>query len=359
MNTIYICSTLYQIIVAMQIQLCYYNSEKADIILTDSIKSSELLSRKISNTGFFDNVFTISKYKSCFNNVKQIIVKDPSNLIEKIEGSNYPLIKENRYKNILFANVNSQCLALAIWLRKKNKYANASMFEDGVATYSSIFGSVIAPKKEKSLYKRIKRKFVYSIFDDLQDFFVFQPLIMLWKPNASIKEIPPIEKTKRTLQPLINSIFNYDELSDSYSEKVIFFEESYRADGINVNDLEIISLLEGIYGVENVLIKTHPRNSSEIFEARGNRTNKDKQIPWEVIAMNKAFSGKVLVSMTSTAVINSFFLFDLPVTYVMEYSALRSVTNDRVQATIKVIDKINQVYPNKFISIQELVRRYK
>ena len=357
MKNIYICSTLYQIIVVIQMHTSLFPNYKLDIVLTDSINNITALANRLKQWECCDKVITPDEYGQLFSDIKRCFVPYYLNKrISKVMGSTHPFLQRNTYENVFFANLNCPSIAIATWLKMRNTNAKISMFEDGVASYSYIYRNVVNGTGQNTLYNCLKKKFIYGIYDSLDGYYFFLPELLLWEPHTIVKKIPALEDSKREILPIVNSVFEYKALKDKYSENIIFFEESYYADGIETNDTEIVDLLVSRFGEDNILIKTHPRDRTNRFKQKGLRTNNDKSIPWEVIGLNKTFEGKALVSMTSTAVVNSFLLLNLPSIYVMEYGSLIGMhDNERVKSTVQVIEKIKKVYPGKFLTISEFL----
>ena len=146
----------------------------------------------------------------------------------------------------------------------------------------------------------------------------------------------------------MNDVFDFALKVDTYSQRVIFFEESYYNDGIDVNDIEIVNDLEKQYGKENILIKRHPRNRKDRFGELGYYTSVENSVPWEVIALNiPDLDNKILVTMTSTALISTFLLFNTHAQMVFRIRNLPE-NNDRVKYTKTVIEKLADLYPDRF-----------
>ena len=133
--------------------------------------------------------------------------------------------------------------------------------------------------------------------------YVLNPEVMTYNTYFNIKKMPAIDCNNKDLINIYNLIFEYNESVDSYSQKIIFFEESYYADGYNCNDIEIVEKIAKIVGKENLFIKIHPRNPKNRFKELGYKTNTNTSIPWEVIAMNMDLSKKILLSIASVSVL--------------------------------------------------------
>ena len=174
------------------------------------------------------------------------------------------------------------------------------MFEDGFSTYSEYVGAFF---NNSNFKKRFLRKFFFKT----SALYVFNPEIMGWKPHFDLYRIHP--DYQGACLETINRIFDYYSLKDTYEASLIFFEESYAADGRKVDDVELVESIAEYVGKENIFVKIHPRNPTNRFSERGYTTNSNISIPWEVILINKPFDRTVFVTMASNAAMNPYFLF--------------------------------------------------
>lgn len=351
---LYLCNTPYQIIVAMQIALSVNRNQKNLILITDTVPAAEKVAANLKKTGGFFKAFAVkTKGISWKENMFQFPVcfKYDSILKKQLEESGiYGLLSE--VDEYYFANVSGFAASLGLYLRRKKKNRKFSMYEDGVSSYSGIYEDAVRYRiHNENPVKRIRFAVFPSILKNVDRYYVFSPELMVWKCPYNVTPIPSIKKNIEEIRSALNSAFDYYSLSDSYEEKVIFFEESYVEDGIPVNDLEIVHHLEEKYGKNNIFIKSHPRVSVNRFQKQGFKTNSNTSVPWEVIALNKDLDSKVLVTMTSTAVVNSYFLFQTQAEMIFEYEALRNESNKRIVWTIEVIDRLKELFPEKFTNI--------
>ena len=102
----------------------------------------------------------------------------------------------------------------------------------------------------KTFYKRIN----YEAFVKLNGVYLFTPELMDWKPCSAIRRIKKIDPDNKEMVKVFNKAFGAETLSDNYSEKYIFFEESYFADGICVEDEEILDKISNIVGKDNLFV---------------------------------------------------------------------------------------------------------
>lgn len=338
---LYICSTVYQLVVAVHIKMTIHSKSDADIILTDEMPNVSTIAAKLNSKKIFMSIVVVHGKESALSKGKLAYIpfayrhrlKDLSELF----GGEDPY--STQYDEILFANIGGLNYRIASSIADYNRQAEVSMFEEGVSSYSKLYGQVFNEQK------KIKNRICYKTLYKTSRFYFFDVRLPVWKWKMKFICIPPIELNKNKICRVLNDIFGYEKLKDRYSEKVIFFEESYVTDGIKVDDVELVEELARTYGKENILVKTHPRDTVNRFAHLGYKTNRDKSIPWEVVALNMDLKDKILVSMTSTAVVNSMILLHSPCKILLDYENMPQ-SNERVKSTIEVIENIKNVYPD-------------
>lgn len=318
-KALFICNTVYQVLVASWIKYYYYNNQSADIIISDHMNGYELISDNFKKVDLFDDVFTV-KSKAYTSSGERIY----KNKIHKFLCYRFPQIELNHYVNLknsydelFISNYDYFSQFLYDNLKRKNSKMVLNVFEDGLSTYSKKtmeFYNGIKPYDNK--IKNIIFKFVFKrkyLYNNVNKVFVYDTDLLEWTPNCDIVRIQKIDKNDENFKKTVNKVFNYDDLVDKYDEKYIFFEEAYYADTGYMEDVNLIETIAKIVGKENMLIKIHPRNSVNRFAERGFNTNKDTAIPWEIIAMNTDIENKVLITIASSSIVNPTAIFDIPV----------------------------------------------
>ena len=167
-------------------------------------------------------------------------------------------------------------------LKRRNPRLQWLLFEDGATTYSQQVGGLVqstSPKVRVQLHQVQK----------LQGMYLFHPETLDWKPGCPVHKLPQAY-APATLE-LLNRLFRYDKLGDRYDFPVVFFEESYPCDGVDIGDVALLDRVAKRVGKENVLVKIHPRNQVNRFALAGYRTNQDTSVPWELVALNHSFAG--------------------------------------------------------------------
>ena len=275
----------------------------SDVVITDKISGYIELSNRVRKIGIFEKVIEL-QVKNTFTD----------NKIEAFKNRFFG-IKENfedKYDFYLFANLDHSASAVYGLLKRKNSNIHIYMFEDGLASYSNWYTEFLsmygAKSKAGKIYKKNKIKILYhlivdDVFEKVERMYLLLPEIITYLPNFEIVKMRPIAYNDEDVVNQYNQIFGYDDSVDAYDKKVIFFEESYYADGIETNDVEILGKIAEIIGKENIFVKIHPRNPDNRFKVLGYKTNVNTSIPWEVIAMNIDLKDKILCSIASVAVI--------------------------------------------------------
>jgi len=296
-RALFLINTPYQLMVAINLAESNYKEWKRDLIISDRLTGASELAQRVKNENIFETVYTMELSKICPQQDKKCAIR---NTIRN------PIKELNRvYTAFLFANLNYDVTCIYRKLKHGNRKIELHMFEDGFASYSKYYEEYLEKFRARS-GNGCKRLFHYitnQAFRNIKGIFVFEPEIMTYQPEFPVIKMQNIDVSNKALLSVYNRVFNYSAAVDHYDKKVIFFEESYYADGFEVNDIAVVEKLADIVGKENIFVKIHPRNPQNRFAELGYATNKNTAIPWEVIAMNLDLSDKILVTIASVAAI--------------------------------------------------------
>lgn len=298
MRLLFVCNTLYQIIVASSIRKMFPDA-KADIILSDHSMANQKVCKKINESKLvFDRAFYVeTKYLYAYD--KSITWIQKNKVLRNCNTIRSIVNIDNRYDAFFCANAEPFTDRVANYVKQMNKRATLNWFEDGLSAYS--FDRCYFQSKSGMIKSKIKRACfgVYNLTAFIDNFYVFKPDKMEWNPPATIKKITPID---RNLAKELGLIFSYSECKDSYEEKFIFFEDGMQ-DWERGSDIILLNEIANRIGKENIIVRTHPRDTSNRFQSAGFKTNRESSIPWEIIAINMDLTGKVLMTMYSQSVI--------------------------------------------------------
>ncbi len=318
-RNLFVCNSVYQILVAMWIRYESCSDIPADLIVSDHMNGGHALYERLQQSSLFDNVYYVE-------NVSFAKFQKRISHLERIEASLMPnqFLKrfvrlKQSYSAIYLANVDYFSQLLLDAAAHKNPEVQLYIYEDGLFTYSRLYEKdyastyipVTRPLK-KFLHRHIYRK--RTIYDNVAGMLLFNPDNLNWTPPFPVQALPKIHREDEKFRALCNLVFDYSQSVDQYDRKYIFMEESFYAEGATLNDLEVIQQLAQRVGKENIMVKIHPRNPENRFASLGFKTNGNTSIPWEVILMNlEDISDKRLITVSSSSILNPILIFGLPI----------------------------------------------
>lgn len=318
MKTLILCNTSYQLLVAMWIKYKYLKNSEVDLIITDHFKDSIHLTKNIKKYGFFNDVYYAETLMVSRNNISYSKKEQVLHLVfpKKYLKDFVPIKKI--YNALYIANFDSFSQILYNALIHTNSSMKLFVYEEGLSTYSS-FEKYYTENKDyygtpKNYFMKIVHRLLYrpkTIYGNVEKFYMFNPGLIKWNPNCPILKMDKISCSDAVFKQDVNKIFGYNSQLNEYTTKYIFFEESFLAEGTEINDIELVDKISEHIGKENIMIKIHPRNPINRFAKKGYRTNKYTYIPWEVVLMNmEDLSDKVFITVASACVLNPFLTFD-------------------------------------------------
>ena len=188
----------------------------------------------------------------------------------------------------------------------------------------------------------------------LKNSIFFEPGFVMFNPPYEIVQMAKISRKNETLKNILNCVFDYSNIQDSYEEKFIAFEDGgsyFNGEGNDSEDVQLIKIISEKVGKGNLLVKTHPRCKINRFSPYGIKPNKTTSIPWEVIQMNKNFDGKVFITTASASALSSCLYFGDNTKIIMLYGCMKNKPKMINENFYKYIDKFIKKYGNKTLLI--------
>lgn len=317
-RSLYLCNTVYQVLVAMWLKHFHFPDCNADIILSDHMNNGKDLCDQLQRFGEFDNCYYVESLE--FTKIRHHM---DSNLNRQIRLWPQRVLPKyidltEKYSKLYFANVDVFSDFFYSALVHKNPELKLYLFEDGLSTYTKLFEGFYNEKKLIKLdpFHTIIRKVFgeTGLYGNVESLYLFNPQNIRWNPPFSLQKINTIDRTDTTFVEICNRVFQYNDSIDVYAQKYIFMEESFAADGTYINDVDLLEQLAFRVGKENVIVKIHPRNPVNRFAEKGFKTNVNTSIPWEVILLNlNDVSDKVFLTVASSSVLNPILLFGMDI----------------------------------------------
>ena len=290
-----VCSSVFQLYVAILIKKVFYNDKEVDLVLTDATPRFETLSKSEKLSDFFHCVYfaEICKNEEALNRLQRskygrmFFEIFPCQYVKKIWG-----LDVKKYAECYFSSFTLQNLMLQYAIKKNGENTKIHMFEDGISTYIVKNGQTI---RTPQLFRKIFR--ICSIEEVLDDVYVFAPELVCLKEYKNLVVLPKPQEIEG-LYEIYNEVFGRTDYQ--IKEKFIFFEESFNNDGYITNDTDLINMLWKECEEKDFVLKHHPRNKVDRFKTI--LPTIEAPIFWENYLLNNSIDNKVLVTISSNTV---------------------------------------------------------
>lgn len=210
--------------------------------------------------------------------------------------------------SLFFFNYGVDTVAFYNLMVRNNINLRVSCIEEGILSYNSQFDNDHGKIVEISHYTRkiLKRK---TLKDNLHNFYCYYPI--LYRGNLVPVQIPRIS-VEAKITGILRNIFKPD--NTIYTKKYIFFTSVYDFEGGNpIGEYELVCKVAKLVGIDNLLVKTHPRDSRTIYKDHGFNVDVNSSIPWEAIQLSGDFSDKVFLTINSGSVLSGSTMSEKPV----------------------------------------------
>lgn len=115
----------------------------------------------------------------------------------------------------------------------------------------------------------------------------------------------------------LNFIFDYH--TPEPKADFLFLEQSFRAEKIKSNDLDLMRECQQAVGSGRFAVKPHPRNPENLPYQLGLTRKYTSNAPWELFLFNEAPAHFTIVTVCSNAALTSRIVFDMDINTVMLY----------------------------------------
>lgn len=336
-----IANTYFQVITAINLKLTILKESFVDIVITDISTNYDLIAARLEKTKLFNSVQTANIDEICYKKNKLIKYKSLffwKNTLKKfIKKDNY------NYDVLMFFNYDVFTYSVFNKIYECNKDIKVYRYEEGFCSYLYDFSHLIITKVYR-IFRKIARK--PRLEEKIEKYYFYHPDIVLFKANYKFEKIPTLDRANTKLLEILNNVFDYKKVKeqDEYNKKYIFFEECFFCDNIGVDDFDLIMQIADIVGRENLLVKLHPRNKIDRFSKYGISTNKTIGIPWEVIQMNREFSDKIFLTISSGSVLASKLYFGDNIKTYLLFNCTEKMSNMVGQEYFEYLRRIQEKF---------------
>lgn len=342
--------TYFQLIVAIQLKRTEYCNDEVDIIITDHSTGCEEAAERLRTERLFRSVFFVhddnSVDESVFHKVKRYL---NARMHPRQALRRYAALDDG-YDVVLFSN--ASLLAHLICFCFRNQAACYRM-EEGYSTYT----------RPLLVKKPLRKVMIRMAFGDLgkrlRGLYLFHPELFQQTVTYPILPLKGLDKRDEELKEVLNRIFEYDDNREAYDADFIFLEEAFRLSGAEVDDIDVIRHISEVVGIENLVVKRHPRNKVELSPGNKIRVNRVVGIPWELVLMNEDFSGKTLLTITSSSALAPVLFAFEPTKVYLLYQCVQKKSPMMDAGYLQFISKLQEDHENIIVptGIPDLLQR--
>lgn len=298
-ETLIVCYTYYQLIVAIQLGLKALVSDVSVCLMSHS-EGVQSVACNLRGNGLFKRVHLITKKDDVRPVLQSSFGENMRNVLDLCLGR--PRKSElGFYDEVVFFN-----LAPFIWVMIDSICSVRGMpprlvrMEEGLITCRPESVCVWSNGRLTRVLASLRRMFGRSDMKALCDsFYCFIP--ELCDEDFSLKpvRIPSPAENREELATALRDVFAYDGFP--YPQKYIFFSSSKDIDGEPIGETDVVLRLAEALGPENLLVKMHPRDGRRVYQDAGITVMENSHVPWEVVQLCEDLSDRVLLTCTSGA----------------------------------------------------------
>lgn len=351
-KSLYVCNTVYQILVAMWIKKTLNTNSNADIIISNHMNGGKEICDRMRKLKLFDNCYFCETKEYSYGGILRDLSDDETSLLIHRHPEQY--IKrvfpcECKYNCLFISNVDKFAQILFDACSRRVRRCKLYLFEDGISTYTKAFEECyqLTRMLKTDFIHQIVYKYIYNkrcIFGNVSGCYLFNPQFFDWSVDFPLIEMKKIDINDKDYVKNCNIVFDYHN-QDKYDTKYIFMEESFFADGVPINDCEIVEEIARRVGKENIMVKIHPRNPINRFKELGFKTNSNMSVPWELIIMNdQQVCDSTFITIASSSVLNPILIFGRRIKVYSIYSLINEKSKKQSYLSTSLWDYVKKIF---------------
>lgn len=304
-----VVNSVYQLLTALHLRRTLLSEAGADLLLTDVLPDRDRYAGRTEKAGLFGRVLRAdcAAFNREFAGKKDSQLDPafrdiPRKLGWMVDGA------LDAYDEIYFSNFDPFTRLLACCY-----YAPQCAFicyEDGFSTY--VIDYLRADRAPINRHPEGRK-----LADKVQAVMLYEPRLAMRGDVLENRPIPRIAPEDRAFRDLLNGIFGYH--APESNADFIFLEQSFRAENIRTNDIELMQLCRDAVGPERFIVKAHPRNTDNLPALLGLTRRYLAGVPWELFLLNEDPSRYTVITVCSNAALTPRIVFGMDINTVMLY----------------------------------------
>lgn len=308
-RTLMVVNSVYQLLTAVNIRRELLAGDSVDLVVTDAAESLKKCVSRLRELGLFQRVLrgktsqlnreyagaAGEKLDYCFSRRESLLRFCLDGELEE-------------YETVYFSNFDIfiRLLACRPWKRD----CAFICYEDGFSTYVvNYLREGRAPVNSHPEGRRLAER--------VREVLLYEPRLAMRGDGLPNRPLPPLRRDNRELVELLNQIFDYRR--PKQQADFIFLEQSFRAEGIRTNDLELMKECRDAVGQGRFLVKPHPRNQENLPFQLGLSRRYELEAPWELFLLNEVNPRLTLLTVCSNAALTGRLAMGLRLNTVMLY----------------------------------------
>ena len=304
-----VVNSVYQLFTAVHIRRTILEDRDVDLLLTDVLPQGENYLPRLEDTGLFERVL--------FARTRELNQTDAGASGEKLSEGFRDIPKRFRwilsdeltyYVEIYFSNFDPFLRMLAC--QYYTLPCEFVCYEDGFSSYVIDY-----LREDRAAINRHPEG--QKIRDKVESVFLYEPRLAVREDGLVNRRLPKIKREDQELRTLFNYIFDYQ--SPEEDADFLFLEQSFRAEGLETNDVELMELCQETVGAGRFVVKPHPRNPENIPFQLGLTRKYSNSAPWELYLLNEDMRDKTILTVCSNAALTGRIVFQMDIPTVMLY----------------------------------------
>lgn len=301
-NALVVVNSVYQLLTAVHLARTLLRGRETDLLLTNVTPALPGLRQRLEETGLFARVVLAKGAElqgRCHLNRPEELDACFQNREALLRGALSGELGE--YGAVYFANFD--VLARLLACRYDHTACRFFWYEDGFSSYVIDY---LRPDRAAANRHPLAGKIAHQVEAAL----LYQPGLALRGDRIPNLALPKLPQGDGGLLETLDFLFSYQPLRDPAD--VLFLEQSFRAENIPGNDLELMGRCWEAVGPGRFLVKPHPRNPQNIALERGLTRPWHGDAPWELYLLHGDLAGKTVVTVCSNGALAGRLALDPP-----------------------------------------------
>lgn len=300
-QVLFCAESVYQLFNAITLRMTECAECCCTLVLSDLTLWSEDMLARLEKTGLFLHILRPAtreaegRFRDLAPEEKLAAVEDPTLFFPEGAAPIEPMF------DTIFCPIDHIYWKMLYRLHTVNgSPAKVCLFDEGVRAYTIDLPSTDDKPWFQGSYAQAP--FIRAV----EAYYLYQPDLYAVKGHSyQLRQLANPMKHPQVRSTLLE-VFGSDA---PLQEPFIYLEDFFFQDRCISNDFALFEQVAALVGRENIIVKRHPRGDVDRFGPCGYKTMERSVVPWEIQLLANDLRRKVLVSVSSTAILTPFIIF--------------------------------------------------